>query len=47
MVISTDEKTGIQAKARAKPTLPMKPGRVEYQEFEYKRHGTLLFAWQF
>ena len=39
-VISTDEKTGIQAKERARSTLPMEPGRVEYQEFEYKRHGT-------
>ena len=39
-VVSTDEKTGIQAKQRARSTLPMKPGRVEYQEFEYKRHGT-------
>lgn len=39
-VVSTDEKTGIQAKERARPTLPMKPGRIEYQEFEYKRHGT-------
>ena len=36
----TGEKTGIQAKQRARSTLPMKPGRVEYQEFEYKRHGT-------
>lgn len=39
-VLSTDEKPGIQAKERARATLPMKPGRVEYQEFEYKRHGT-------
>jgi hypothetical protein len=39
-VISTDEKTGIQAKERAHSTLPMKPGRIEYQEFEYRRHGT-------
>ena len=39
-VVSTDEKTGIQAKQRAHPTLPMKPGLIEYQEFEYKRHGT-------
>ena len=46
-VISTDEKTGIQAKARAKPTLPMKPGRVEYQEFEYKRHGTCCLLGNF
>lgn len=39
-VVSTDEKTGIQAKERAQSTLPMKPGRIEYQEFEYIRHGT-------
>jgi hypothetical protein len=39
-VVSTDEKTGIQAKERARATLPMKPGRIEYQEFEYIRHGT-------
>lgn len=46
-VISTDEKTGIQAKERAKPTLPMKQGRVEYQEFEYKRHGTCCLIGNF
>jgi len=39
-VLSTDEKTGIQAKERAHSTLPMKPGLIEYQEFEYIRHGT-------
>ena len=39
-LVSTDEKTGIQAKERAHPTLPMKPGRIEYQDFEYHRHGT-------
>jgi hypothetical protein len=39
-VISTDEKTGIQALERAAPTLPMKPGRVERPEYEYLRHGT-------
>ena len=39
-LVSTDEKTGIQAKERAQKTLPMKPGRMEYQEFEYKRNGT-------
>ncbi len=33
--------TGIQALERADRTLPMKPGRIEYQEFEYIRHGTL------
>jgi hypothetical protein len=40
-VISSDEKTGIQALERKHPTLPMKPGRVERREFEYVRHGTL------
>jgi DDE superfamily endonuclease len=39
-VISTDEKTGIQALERAHPTRVMKPGLVERQEFEYIRHGT-------
>jgi hypothetical protein len=39
-VISTDEKTGIQALERAAPTLPMKPGLVERPEYEYIRHGT-------
>lgn len=39
-VVSTDEKTGIQALERAHPTLPMKPGKVERREFEYIRHGT-------
>jgi putative transposase len=32
--------TGIQAKERKQPTLPMRPGQVERQEFEYIRHGT-------
>lgn len=39
-VISTDEKTGIQALERAHPTQPMEPGQVERQEVEYTRHGT-------
>lgn len=39
-VISTDEKTGIQALERAAPTLPMKPGLVERPEYEYLRQGT-------
>ena len=46
-VLSTDEKTGIQAKERAHPTLPMTPGRIEYQEFEYKRHGTCCLIGNF
>ena len=39
-VISTDEKTGIQALERKYETKGMKPGLVERREFEYTRHGT-------
>lgn len=39
-VVSTDEKTGIQALELKHPTKPMKPGLVERQEFEYERHRT-------
>ena len=39
-VMSTDEKTGMQALERAHPTQPMVPGLVERPEFEYIRHGT-------
>ena len=39
-VVSTDEKTGIQALERVHPPLPMKPGWPEAVEFEYERHGT-------
>jgi hypothetical protein len=42
-VISTDEKTGIQALERAAPTLPMQPGLVERPEYEDIRHGTQCF----
>jgi len=38
--VCVDEKTGIQALERIAPTKPMRPGRVERQEFEYTRHGT-------
>ena len=40
ITVSTDEKTGIQALERKHPTKPMRPGKVELQEFEYIRHGT-------
>jgi len=40
-VISTDEKTGMQATERKYPTLPTRPGLSERIEFEYIRHGTL------
>lgn len=39
-LVSTDEKTGIQALQRKAATLPMRPGLVERREFEYIRHGT-------
>lgn len=45
-LVSTDEKTGIQALERAAPTQPMQPGvagqagKSERQEYEYVRHGT-------
>ena len=40
-VMSSDEKTGIQALERAAPTLAMKRGQHERREFEYIRHGTV------
>lgn len=39
-VVSIDEMTGIQALEHVHPVLPMKEGKVERMEFEYKRHGT-------
>jgi transposase len=39
-VASTDEMTGIQALECLHPPLPMQPGHVEREEFEYQRHGT-------
>lgn len=38
--MSVDEMTGIQATERIAPTKPLRPGRVERREFEYRRHGT-------
>jgi transposase len=32
--------TGVQALEKIAPSLPMKPGQVERQEFEHRRHGT-------
>ena len=40
VVLSVDEKTGIQAKQRIHPDQPARPGRLRRREFEYKRHGT-------
>ncbi len=39
-LVSTDEKTGIQATERKHETRPMIEGHVEQREFEYIRHGT-------
>lgn len=42
-VLSTDEKTSIQARARIHPTLPARPGDAMKVEHEYKRCG----AWAY
>ncbi len=42
-VINADELTGVQALERTRPGLPLAPGKVERQEFEYARHGTVTF----
>jgi hypothetical protein len=44
---SIDEMTGVQASERKHPDLPMLPGKVERREFEYIRHGTLAFIFNF
>lgn len=46
-VISTDEKTGMQALERKYETKPARPGLVERVEFEYIRHGTLCLMANF
>ena len=45
LVVSIDEKTGIQAKAPTKPDTAPAPGKPARREHEYKRNGTqCLFA---
>ena len=46
-VISTDEKTSIQARLRKHPTSPPSPGREMRVEAEYHRQGALIYlaAW--
>ena len=45
LVVSIDEKTGIQAKSPTKRDRPPKPGKPARREHEYKRNGTqCLFA---
>jgi len=46
-VVSTDEKTGMQALERLHQTKPVRPGLVERVEFEYIRHGTLCLIANF
>ena len=46
-IMSTDELSGVQALERKHLTLPMRPGDVERQEFEYTRHGTQCFIINF
>lgn len=46
-VVSTDEKTGIQALERIHATKPTRPGLTERIEFEYQRHGTLCLIANF
>jgi transposase len=41
VLLSLDEKTGIQAKSRKHPTRPARAGRPARREFEYVRHGTV------
>lgn len=40
VVLSVDEKAGIQAKSPKHPTSTVAPGRPARREFEYVRHGT-------
>ena len=41
-MLSVDEKTGIGARSRTRPTQPVAPGRPARQEHEYVRHGTAI-----
>jgi transposase len=45
--VSSDEMTGVQARARKPSDLPMQPGHVLRREFEYARHATLAFIVNF
>jgi transposase len=45
--LSSDELTGVQALERKHAGLPLAPGKVERQEFEYVRHGTSSFMINF
>ena len=42
LVLSVDDKTGIGARSRTRPTQPVAPGRPARQAHEYARHGTAI-----
>jgi transposase len=41
VLFSVDEKTAMQARSRKRATRPVRAGRPERREFEYRRHGTV------
>ena len=41
-MLSVDEKTGMPARSRTRPTTPPAPGRPTRQEHGYVRHGTAI-----
>lgn len=45
--LSTDEMTGVQALERKYSDLPLRPGKPQAREFEYRRHGTRAFIINF
>ncbi|MBV7330355.1 IS630 family transposase [Chloroflexi bacterium TSY] len=47
LVVSNDEKTGVQALERKYPDRPTVPGKDRLIEHEYIRHGTLAFILTF
>jgi transposase len=42
LVLSVDEKTGMPARSRTRPTQPVAPGRPARQEHQDVRHGTAI-----
>ena len=47
LVLSSDEKTGMQILRRLHPTQPAQPGKPEKREFEYERLGTRVLLTTF
>ena len=41
VVLALDEKPSLQVLEPIAPRQPMRPGQIERQEFEYRRHGTV------